>query len=80
MKISNNTFKLKLKQFIFLFDSHNISSEQKSSDQMALQFWGTELNRGEDELSSPGKHIHPSQSIELFHQVQALSHKLMTAK
>jgi len=47
---------------------------------MTLHFWANELNRGEDELSSPGKHIHPSQSIELFHQVQAHSHTLMTAK
>ena len=61
-------------------ESNNISSEAKSSDQMTLHFWANELNRGEDELSSPGKHIHPSQSIELFHQVQAHSHTLMTAK
>jgi len=33
-----------------------------------------------DGLSSLDKHIHPSQSTEQFHQVQALSHNLMTAK
>ncbi|KOM27011.1 hypothetical protein LR48_Vigan352s000500 [Vigna angularis] len=34
---------------------------------------GLELNRGVDEQSSPDKHIHPSQSIEQFHQVLVLS-------
>lgn len=53
---------------------------QCSFRQKTLQFWGTELNKGEDELSSPGKHIHPSQSTEQFHQVQEPSHMLMTAK
>jgi hypothetical protein len=38
------------------------------------------LNKGEDELSSLDKHIHPSQSTEQFHQEQALSHMLMTEK
>jgi len=57
-----------------------ICTEPKSSDQTTLPFWGTELNRGEDEQSSPDKHIHPSQSIEQFHQVLVLSRKLMTAK
>lgn len=43
-----------------------------------LHFWGTQLNKEEDELSSPDKHIHPSQLTEQSHQVQALSHMSMT--
>jgi len=57
-----------------------ICSEQKSSDQMTSPFWGKESNRGVDEQSSPDKHIHPSQSIEQFHQVLVLSRMLMTAR
>lgn len=38
-----------------------------------------ESNKGEDELSSPGKHIHLSLLVEQFHQEQALSHMPMTA-
>jgi hypothetical protein len=38
------------------------------------------LNKGGDELSSLGKHIHPSQLTEQSHQVQALFHMLMTEK
>ena len=47
---------------------------------MRLQFWEMELNKGEDELSSPGMPIHLSQSTELYHQEQALFHRLMTAE
>ena len=47
---------------------------------MRLQFWEMESNKVEDELSSPDMHIHLSQSTELYHQEQALSHRLMTAK
>lgn len=38
-----------------------------------------ESNKGEDELSSPGRHIHLSQLVEQFHQERALSHIPMTA-
>lgn len=38
-----------------------------------------ELNREEDEQSSPGSYIHLSLSTEQCHQVQALSHMLRTA-
>jgi len=46
---------------------------------MKLQFWGTELNKEEDEQSSPGRRIHLSPSVEQCHPVQALSHRLRTA-
>lgn len=46
---------------------------------MKLQFWGTELNKEEDEQSSPGRRIHLSPSVEQCHQVQGLSHMLRTA-
>ena len=29
-----------------------------------IGFWGIELNKGEDKLSSPDRHIHLSQSPE----------------
>jgi hypothetical protein len=38
-----------------------------------------ESNKGEDGQSSPGMHIHLSQSIEQYHQEQALSHMMLTA-
>lgn len=38
-----------------------------------------ELNKVEDEQSSPGRHTHLSQSIGQFHQELALSHMQMTA-
>jgi hypothetical protein len=41
---------------------------------MKLQFWWTELNKEEDEQSSPGRRIHLSPSVEQCHPVQALSH------
>lgn len=44
-----------------------------------LQFWGRESNKGEDELSSPGRHIHLSQSAGQCHQEQALFRTRRTA-
>lgn len=38
------------------------------------------LNKGEDEQSSLGKHIHLSQSTEQYHQAPARFHMLKTAK
>lgn len=43
-------------------------------DYVKLQFLGRESNKGEDELSSPGRHIHLSQSAGQCHQEQALFH------
>lgn len=43
-------------------------------DYVKLQFLGRESNKGEDELSSPGRHIHLSRSAGQCHQEQALFH------